>query len=84
MAWLLSDFMFTISPFPIFYYSKLQVYLFKDPFLLPLVNHESAIFVGYPPTYTSNAPVQGHWLRLRLHLSLAHILCELKRARAHA
>ena len=37
-----------------------------------------------PLPSTPNAPVQGHWRRLHFHLSLAHLLCELRRARAHA
>ena len=37
-----------------------------------------------PNPLTPNVPVRGHWLRLCLHLSLAHILCELRMARAQA
>ena len=40
------------------------------------------LFCPYPPT--PNIPVRDHWCRLRLHLSLAPILCELRRARVHA
>ena len=42
----------------------------------------SGAVLPHPPT--PNAPVWGHRCRLRLYLSLAHILCELRRARAHA